>query len=617
MRAKPVVLQRVMSGEIFSAIMGGTVSKGVDKGGLSPQRATEDEEEHDERMKVRARELEEYRKALLEYERRLRKREEEVEQLAKGLEITGEVQRKLEAEKTLEGADVEQETTQISQRIEKRTRKEGKGERDDIEERRRQLEEWIARANASFELDSFEEAVRYCDEALKIDPQDARAWCRKGDALSKNGSYSLAIECYQKAIQTKPRDERAWHAMGNALKEIGRHEEALDSYDKAIHLNWDFEAAWYDKGSLLYVLNRLAEALECFLQVLRIKPEHEMARRVKAEIELKLGQKNQTARKKAQTSTVVLQKDALERETRLEPRLEADRKDFQQGIETFRKIDIEPMGATQRVPKETPTIDGEEKGPKVYKSPSVPKEKIGKRVSRINTFIAGFDEALDGGVPKGSVVLICGAPGTMKSTLAFWILYNNALKKGVNSLYATFEHSMSSLLKQISSFQIDPHRAGDRISIFYMGFLQKHLKLKGNESDWLRLFKKNVSSLKGRKGIELLVIDSLEALEVLARFEDRRREVFRLFEWLRDLGLTSFVIAERPDFLIDGNVLQGRYEEDFLADGIFHLRLHFLNDIEVQRRLRCVKMRGTKHTTGYHAILWDDNKFKVTRALSE
>ena len=92
--------------------------------------------------------------------------------------------------------------------------------------------------------------------------------------------------------------------------------------------------------------------------------------------------------------------------------------------------------------------------------------------------------------------------------------------------------------------------------------------------------------------------------------------MYRLFEWLRDLAVTSFVITERPDWLIAGHVLQGRWDEDFLADGVIQLRIHMVSDLEAQRRLRVVKMRGTKHDTGYLAMVLDDGRFRVTRAMS-
>ena len=45
---------------------------------------------------------------------------------------------------------------------------------------------------------------------------------------------------------------------------------------------------------------------------------------------------------------------------------------------------------------------------------------------RIRTYIRGLDEQLQGGVPKAHVVLLAGKPGTMKSSVAFSMVYHNA-----------------------------------------------------------------------------------------------------------------------------------------------------------------------------------------------
>ena len=45
---------------------------------------------------------------------------------------------------------------------------------------------------------------------------------------------------------------------------------------------------------------------------------------------------------------------------------------------------------------------------------------------RIRTYIRGFDEQLEGGIPKGHVVLFSGTPGTMKSSVTWNILWHNA-----------------------------------------------------------------------------------------------------------------------------------------------------------------------------------------------
>jgi circadian clock protein KaiC len=231
----------------------------------------------------------------------------------------------------------------------------------------------------------------------------------------------------------------------------------------------------------------------------------------------------------------------------------------------------------------------------------------------VPTFVEGLDETMDGGIPWGHLVLIEGAPGTMKSSLAFSILLHNAARDGLHCLYLSLEERASSLLQQMGSIGLklnvpkgslivlDPRTATDMI---------------GEKGDWVRALEDGIQSIKEKRGLDLIVIDSLEALEVLAKFKDRRREMYRLFEWLRDLAVTSFVVTERPDWLIAGHVLQGRWDEDFLADAVIQLRIHLVSDLEAQRRLRIVKMRGAKHETGYQALVLDDGRFRVTRAMS-
>src|SRR2546430_1179905 len=59
----------------------------------------------------------------------------------------------------------------------------------------------------------------------------------------------------------------------------------------------------------------------------------------------------------------------------------------------------------------------------------------------VKTHIRGFDEdVLRGGIPQGHVVLVRGASGTMKSSLAYYVLYHNALA-GSPGLYVTREQT--------------------------------------------------------------------------------------------------------------------------------------------------------------------------------
>lgn len=232
---------------------------------------------------------------------------------------------------------------------------------------------------------------------------------------------------------------------------------------------------------------------------------------------------------------------------------------------------------------------------------------------RIRTHIEGLDQALGGGIPSGYVVILEGAPGTMKSSLAFWVLARNGIEAGHGGLYVTCEESSGSLLRQMGALGLDLDAAAPHIKILDAALLAR--KLAKPKADWLKALRATVEAARKDRPFDLLVVDSLEALSVVARFGDRRQELFRLFEWLRDLGLTTLVIAERPDYVVGGNVLQGRYDENFLADGVMNLRLHLISDLDAQRRIRIVKMRGTKHETGYLALHVADGELEVGRIL--
>src|SRR2546428_3070103 len=67
----------------------------------------------------------------------------------------------------------------------------------------------------------------------------------------------------------------------------------------------------------------------------------------------------------------------------------------------------------------------------------------------VKTHIRGFDDdVLRGGIPQGHVVLVRGASGTMKSSLAYYVLYHNALE-GAPGLYVTLEQTAAGLLEHI------------------------------------------------------------------------------------------------------------------------------------------------------------------------
>ncbi len=236
------------------------------------------------------------------------------------------------------------------------------------------------------------------------------------------------------------------------------------------------------------------------------------------------------------------------------------------------------------------------------------------QIERLRTYIQSFDESLQGGIPKGQVVLVTGTPGTMKSTLVYSILYNNAIENGTKSVYMTLEQSRDNLLQQMESMSLSDPRVKEYIQMLDLGLIRRSLTQLNAKGTWLQVFKMYADNLKQNCGYDILVVDSLDVLEMAAQMEDNRRtELFYLFEWLRSLGVTSFLISEStPD-----NIFERRFDEGYLADSVISLKLQEIGETDIQRRIRCIKMRSTNHKVGYFSLLFSEGKFRATQVISE
>lgn len=225
---------------------------------------------------------------------------------------------------------------------------------------------------------------------------------------------------------------------------------------------------------------------------------------------------------------------------------------------------------------------------------------------KLKTYIKGLDNVLDGGIPKNHLVLFAGQPGTMKSSLAYSILYNNAKKNGLSGIHISLEQSRESLVENMTGlgFAIDKE-LNKKLSILDLGFIRKKMTQLGTQT-WLEVFKMYTQNLKNNMNYDLMVIDSLPVLEVMARFKEPREELFHLFEWMRDLDVTVFLIHEMEA----GEQRLCKYGEDFLSDGILHLDLRRDRN-QVNLFLAVNKMRKSNHKRGYFPLIFDKNGFEI------
>ncbi len=123
-------------------------------------------------------------------------------------------------------------------------------------------------------LENYEESIECFDKAIELDPDDAKAYGNKGSLLVILEKLDEAIECFDKAIELDPDDAKAYYYIGFALGKLENYEESIEYFDKAIELDRDDAKAYYYIGFALVKLERYKESIEYFDKAIKLDPDY-------------------------------------------------------------------------------------------------------------------------------------------------------------------------------------------------------------------------------------------------------------------------------------------------------------------------------------------------------
>ncbi len=233
-------------------------------------------------------------------------------------------------------------------------------------------------------------------------------------------------------------------------------------------------------------------------------------------------------------------------------------------------------------------------------------------VEKIKTYIEGFDEILGGGIPTGHVVLVCGTPGTMKTSLTFSMMYENARREGRRGLYISLEEGYEGLKGAMEDLGMT---GIDELEVYMVDVGKIRITHKEEEHgrNWLQIIEKYIRKRVQEDEFDILVIDSLAALYSLTELKHPRVELFHFVRFLKELKSTVVLISE----ISHGSVQMVANDEDFLVDGILYLKLHEVGEADIQLRISCVKMRRTQHDRGWLRLIHRVDKFVAHPVISE
>ena len=224
---------------------------------------------------------------------------------------------------------------------------------------------------------------------------------------------------------------------------------------------------------------------------------------------------------------------------------------------------------------------------------------------RIATGISGLDEILGGGLTKDRVYLVEGTPGTGKTTLSLQFLLDGAAA-GECGLYVTLSETAHELraVAATHGWSLDAISLFELVSESLLDPDSEQSVLHPSEvelGETTREVMRKVEELRPSR----VVFDSLSEMRLLAQSPLRyRRQILALKQFFASRNCTVLMLDDRTS---DPNDLQLHS----IAHGVILLEQSPRDFGEERRRLRVVKMRGTKFRGGYHDFVLDTGGLRI------
>jgi circadian clock protein KaiC len=211
---------------------------------------------------------------------------------------------------------------------------------------------------------------------------------------------------------------------------------------------------------------------------------------------------------------------------------------------------------------------------------------------RVSSGVAELDAMLSGGYHRGSCVLISGAPGTAKTTLAGACL-EAGCRSGERALFVSFDESSGQLIRNLQSVNIDlqPQVDNGRLRIHAM-----RTEARSAEEHLIQL-----KLLIAEHKPTFLALDPLSALEKTGGQLAAKHASVRLIDLAKAANITTVCTS-----LVDNTAEQSEAHISTIADTWIHLEYLAMGG-ERNRTLTIIKARGTKHSNQVRELILTDD----------
>ncbi|MBX3161784.1 MAG: hypothetical protein KF773_37830 [Deltaproteobacteria bacterium] len=215
---------------------------------------------------------------------------------------------------------------------------------------------------------------------------------------------------------------------------------------------------------------------------------------------------------------------------------------------------------------------------------------------RAETGIPGLDTVLEGGLIRGSVYLIRGAPGSGKTILANQIGFHTAALGGRATYVTLLAEANDQMIAHLSRLRFfRPELVGSKVSYLSLFKILEERGLAG--------LLQTMREIGATRGAQLIVVDGLVAAEDFAKSPQQFKAFVHDLHMVATMsGATVLLLTTQRSLNLD--------TEQTVVDGVIDLT-EDMYEMRALRYLRVRKMRGTNALRGKHLLSITDEGIVV------
>ena len=212
--------------------------------------------------------------------------------------------------------------------------------------------------------------------------------------------------------------------------------------------------------------------------------------------------------------------------------------------------------------------------------------------------VDGFDAVVGGGLPSGRLYVVCGPPGSGKTTFSAQFIAAGAAAND-RCLFISMHESRGDLKRDMSGYEFGFDDAlGSGCVTFLDAFSsegQRFFGMPGERRD-LTSITNRITSFIDSRDVDRVVIDSTMLLRYFV--DDDDDTMIRFLSSLKRSDATTYLISEMTD-------PSAYADEHYLAHGVIFFH-NYMDDGGMRRGMQVVKMRGVDVDTDIHDLRFTD-----------